>query len=818
MAGFNLGDIIVTIKAKTDDLQRGLGEVQSMAGKTRDFGAKMQAGLESAATGSKVFALGLVGAGTALAGLGAAGVKSAGEFEQSRIAFETMLGSADKARKMMSDIADFAKSTPFELPEVVAGSKQLLAFGFAQEQIIPTMRKLGDIASGVGVPVGQLTNVFGQVRVAGRLMGQDLLQFTNAGVPLIEALATTMKKPQNEIKKLVEQGEIGFPQVEAAINSLTSEGSKFGGMMEKQSQSFNGVVSNIKDGFGQFLRTMVGISKEGDIIQGGIFDMVKKGAQAVLPLLNKMPEMLGDLVDFIKRNAPVITGMIIGGLVPAFVSWGVAAWGAAAGMWAMFAPLIPFIAAGAAIAFAVNWLVNAFGGWGKVLNTIKPLVGFITGLFKDLWEQLKRVGELLGKELKPLFEFLSKHMDIIKKVLLAVVAVALAPLVAAFAALVVGLKVLTVVIKFIADHFEGIKKIVVGVIAVAFAPLILIIGAIVLLVKNWGKIMDWFKDVFKVVADVVVKVWQTIYNVTTAVFGAIWAFLEPWFNFLKNLFIIVFGGIALVVITVFQGIYNFVVPIFQAIWDFISMVIGWIWDRLVTAFNFWKDLVVSVFTAIWDFLSGIWNAIYGVISGVVQRIIDFFAPAFNWLLERGKDIVRGLVEGIKSVAGMVWDGIKFVADRIGKFFGGAGGWLWDTGRAIVSGLVNGIKSAAGWVNDAVSGMANSIKDKLKNSLGIHSPSKVFFEYGLNINQGLVDGLAKTSQLVSDALTIPMPNANAGLAAAGMGGGNVSNSTTSKTVITNINGPINIDSKQDADYFIKRMDRDFELEGMGISVQ
>lgn len=230
---------------------------------------------------------------SAIRSAGAAAIESAASYEQSRVAFETMLGSADKARTMMGEIAAFAKSTPFELPEVVAGSKQLLAFGYAQEQIIPTMRKIGDIAAGVGVPVGQLTTVFGQVRVAGRLMGQDLLQFTNAGVPMIEALAAVMKKPQKEIKDLIEKGKVGFEDVQKALDYLTGSGSKFGGMMEKQSKTFSGVVSNIKDGFGQILRNAVGITVAGDIIENGLFDRIKKGAESALPYIARLTEQVG---------------------------------------------------------------------------------------------------------------------------------------------------------------------------------------------------------------------------------------------------------------------------------------------------------------------------------------------------------------------------------------------------------------------------------------------------------------------------------------------------------------------------------------------
>lgn len=289
-----------------DDANKSLGHLESSAG-----GSGKVVGALGAA--GKLAAVGMVAAGAAIGAAGFAAVTSAGSYEQSRIAFETMLGSAEKAQGLMTEIAAFAKTTPFELPEVVQGTKQLLAFGFAQKDLLPTMRKLGDLASGLGVPVGQLTNVFGQVKVAGRLMGQDLLQFTNAGVPMIEALATTMKKPQSEIKKLVEQGNIGFPEVEVALNSLTKEGSKFGGMMDKQSKTFNGVVSNIKDGFGQILRSAVGITVAGDVVKNGLFDRIKNAALATMPVVQKAAENVGPammrLIELIGDFLPKITAV-----------------------------------------------------------------------------------------------------------------------------------------------------------------------------------------------------------------------------------------------------------------------------------------------------------------------------------------------------------------------------------------------------------------------------------------------------------------------------------------------------------------------------
>jgi tape measure domain-containing protein len=407
----NIGILIkadADLKA-VDDTSKELGKLDSAADST----SRRAAVLGSVA---KVAAVGIAAAGAATAAAGVLAIKSAGDYEQSRIAFETMLGSADKARGLMNDIAQFAKTTPFELPEVVAGTKQLLAFGFEQQQLLPTMKKLGDLASGLGVPIGQLTNVYGQVKVAGRLMGQDLLQFTNAGVPMIQALADTMKKPQSEIKALVEQGKVGFPEVETALNSLTGEGSKFGGMMDKQSHSFNGVVSNIKDGFGQMLRSAVGISPAGDIVAGSVFDKIKKAAETAMPKIGEMIPTVTAAVTtlvnvlmkvfaafsvvfgFLNQHRiilAIIAGIIGGLLVAAFVSWAVAATAAAI---ATLAAIWPFLLIGAVVGGVAYLIV---GHWemikAKTIAIWNAITGFVSGAidwFKNNW--LEAIGFVIG--------------------------------------------------------------------------------------------------------------------------------------------------------------------------------------------------------------------------------------------------------------------------------------------------------------------------------------------------------------------------------------------------------------------------------------
>lgn len=170
-----------------------------------------------------------------------------GEFQQFEIAFETMLGNGQKAKGMISDLANLAATTPFDMKGVVNGAKQLLAYGFAANEITDTMRRLGDVSAGLGLNLQDLTWLYGTTMVQGRLFTRDLMQFTGRGIPLTEELAKQFGVTKDKVSELVTAGKVGFPEVKKAIESLTNEGGKFGGLMEKQSHSITGQISNIQD-------------------------------------------------------------------------------------------------------------------------------------------------------------------------------------------------------------------------------------------------------------------------------------------------------------------------------------------------------------------------------------------------------------------------------------------------------------------------------------------------------------------------------------------------------------------------------------------
>lgn len=196
-----------------------------------------------------------------------------GEYQQLEVAFETMLGSKSKADALMGQLIDTAATTPFEMSEVAEASKMLLAYGMEGDKVNETLIRLGDIAAGLSMPLKDLAFLYGTTMVQGRLYTQDLNQFLGRGIPLADELAKQFGKNKSEVKKLVEEGKIGFPEVQKAIEALTGEGSKFGGLMEKQSKTIKGQLSNIEDAWEQMMNE-IGKSQEGNI--SGVLDITGK--------------------------------------------------------------------------------------------------------------------------------------------------------------------------------------------------------------------------------------------------------------------------------------------------------------------------------------------------------------------------------------------------------------------------------------------------------------------------------------------------------------------------------------------------------------
>lgn len=190
-----------------------------------------------------------------------------GQFQQLELAFGTMLGSTAKATDLMQQMVDTAAKTPFDLMGVAEGAKQLLAYGVSADKVNDTLVRLGNIASGLSIPLNDIVYLYGTTMVQGRLYAQDVRQFTGRGIPLVKELAEKYHTTADNINAMVSAGKIGFPDVEEVLNKMTNAGGQFYQLMEKQSSSLTGQIANLQDAWDSALNSL-GEKSEGALSAG----------------------------------------------------------------------------------------------------------------------------------------------------------------------------------------------------------------------------------------------------------------------------------------------------------------------------------------------------------------------------------------------------------------------------------------------------------------------------------------------------------------------------------------------------------------------
>lgn len=336
-------------------------------------------------------------------------VKMGADLEQSKISFDVLLGSAQKAKIMLDGINKFANDTPYENKGLIDNAKMMLSFGTSAEKILPNLKMLGDIAMGDANKMSSLTLAFSQMSSAGKLQGQDLLQMINAGFNPLQELQKMTGKSMATLRKEMEGGKISAQMIEGAFQHATSKGGLFFGMMDKMSQTASGKFS-----------TLVGTLRQ-------------TGAEIglkLLPYANSLMNFLMPMVDWIGRNSDMLlqlTAVALGAFAAfKLITWGIQLWtiaqailngtmmlnpigliiigiaaliamiviawnkfawfrGIVMGLWDTFKLFVKFIKD--AVMNTVNGLVDVFVGLGKIIK----------GIFSGDWDGVKEGAKQAAK-------------------------------------------------------------------------------------------------------------------------------------------------------------------------------------------------------------------------------------------------------------------------------------------------------------------------------------------------------------------------------------------------------------------------------------
>ena len=242
-----------------------------------------------------------------------------GEFQQLEIAFSTMLGSKEKANTLMQELTATAAKTPFDMQGIAQGAKQLLAYGTASEDVNSTLVHLGDIAAGLSIPLNDLVYLYGTTMAQGQMFTQDLKQMQGRGIPIADEIAKILDVSKEAVPAMVSAGKVTADVFQKAILAMSSEGGKFYNLMEAQSKSLIGKISNLEDAFSQLLNNL-GKETEG-VLSSGIsaVSTLVEGLGKIAPILMDMVAVYGSYktaviaVNTVTKAQASIDAMVLAG-------------------------------------------------------------------------------------------------------------------------------------------------------------------------------------------------------------------------------------------------------------------------------------------------------------------------------------------------------------------------------------------------------------------------------------------------------------------------------------------------------------------------
>jgi tape measure domain-containing protein len=451
--------LMVRVGADTQEAERGLSRMhQNVEQNRRSFGQMAMAGL-AMARDLTVVAGGIQALIGGLANLSMAALKPAADFEQATIAMTGLLRSSEAAKTMLNELFVFAAKTPFEFPQLVEASQKLLAFGFTAQEIIPMMTNIGDAVAGLGggaYEIQRVVRALGQMQARTKISAQEMLQLTEVGLPVWRIIADGIGVTTAELMDMIERGLL--PASKAIPIILDGMNKSFGGQMQAQSRTFNGLMTTLADNLRLAWMTISGpLFERAKVALTNLTDYVSSPAFA--ELATTIGERLGDALV-------AVASFIETRVVPAFSAIGT-----------VFAEVGPRLSPllDAFRSFATSELVtrqlallrDALVGIGTVLGVVAgPAVENFLRILGDIWQGIQaslapallRMQEAIERG-RPAFERMGKHLEKLKPLFDAIALIAGTVLATAFA-LLVG------VINGLARAFDGIIMVVEGLVRI----------------------------------------------------------------------------------------------------------------------------------------------------------------------------------------------------------------------------------------------------------------------------------------------------------------------------------------------------------------
>lgn len=380
------------LKPESDEVQNLVDQYNKLdsaiakAEKSQKNMENQSKGFSSALQSMNNMALGVAGA---IGGAGIASIKFAGELEQTQLALEVLLGDApQEATRIKDEWTALAAETPFNSADIDSAGKKLLAFGVGADDVTDSLRRIGDISAATGSSISDIADIYGKAKVQGRLFAEDINQFQGRGIPVVQSLAKVLGVAETNVKDLVAEGKVGFPELEKAFQDMTSEGGQFSGMMEKLSTSTMGQFSSLVD------NAQLTLAEFGEML----LPLANNAMAAISGILEKIQSM-----DAGTQRATLVTA----GLIAAFAA-AIPVVNGLAGAMAFLAanPIVAGIAAAAvavaAIAGAAAKAANAYQDYNTELQKTKTSAEQLLSSYAD-GNNAKQLDEEATRELIKLY-------------------------------------------------------------------------------------------------------------------------------------------------------------------------------------------------------------------------------------------------------------------------------------------------------------------------------------------------------------------------------------------------------------------------------
>ena len=625
------------------DAEKSAGNFQKTIG---DMGKKLSSAGKSLQSAGKKITM----ATTAFAGIAAIGVKYNATMETYATSFEVMTGSAEKAAEVVDELKDIAASTPFEMPELAETTQLLMNYGFTADDALDKMQMLGDISQGSAEKMNRIATAYGQMSSAGKVSLVDVKQMIEAGFNPLQEISESTGESMESLYDRISAGTISVDEITASMQRSTSEGGRYFQSMEKQSLTFSGQMSTLKDNVQGLLGN----------VTSGIFE---KLAQDVLPKINEVLTTVNTafeeggfqgVLDAIGEMSPALDGVItkiqsfstflqnlgispaafagivaaigpaitvvgtlvrgIGGISTAIsgISTAVSGLGGIKGIFtALTGPVGLTVTAIMGLVAAFSYLMATNDGFREsVMTTISTIMSSLQPILQTLMGLLMEIGgiifETIGSVLQQLAPVLAQIITFIGELV-----AMLAPLI-------------NQLISSLAPVITQIVQVVSNIIQSLMPPLISIIQAIMSAVQA---LMPPIQKIITVVVNVISKVMEVI---------------SPIISFI--------GEVIGKIVEIISPIIEVVVGIVSKIVEFISPLI----DVFATIFGAIFDVVGAVFGAIWDVISGVFSGIesaWNGLTGFVGGIVDGIGSAFNALVDGVKSVINGVIWAIN---GAIW--------------------------------------------------------------------------------------------------------------------------------------------------------------------